>query len=100
MATTKRKPGKSTPRRAATASTPTLLDDETSARVLGEFLVLEDVKEEEVDAVLKVKRGLSPREIAITFRIADVLKMPDAFAMAPRFADVFARARAAAQGPR
>jgi hypothetical protein len=79
----------------APAKTSRILDDETSARVLAEFLVLDKVEECEIDAIMGVPHGLSYREIAISFRIADVLKIRDAFEMAPRFRVVFTALREA-----
>lgn len=74
---------------------PKPLDDKTSALVLAEFLVLGEVKGHEM-AFLETSgpTPLSNRQIAITFRIADVLGIPCAFEMAPRFRDVFAMLRA------
>jgi hypothetical protein len=71
------------------------LDEETSALVLAEYLALGDVKTGEVDTILNEPRSLSIREIAITFRMAEVLEVPDAFAMAPKFEAPFRAVRAA-----
>ncbi len=80
----------------AKAPVPKPLDDKTSALVLAEYLVIEEVAEREIDTILKVSRGLSIREIALTFRITDALGGPDAFKMTPRFQSMFAVVRAAA----
>lgn len=80
--------------------TPKPLDEETSALVLAELLVLGDVKESEIAFISGTDRALSYRQIAITFRIADVLGIPDAFEIAPRFAEVFGDARRACKAVR
>ena len=59
--------------------------------------MLDKVEEREIDAIMNVPHGLSCREIAITFRIADVLKIRDAFEMAPRFRGVFTALRESAR---
>lgn len=73
---------------------PKVLDDEASARVLAEYVALEDVSARDIDKITKSSRGLSYREIAITFGISEVLGIPDAFALAPRFRAGFALQRA------
>jgi len=80
--------------RKPTAKAPRPLDEQTSALVLAEYLSLEKVETEEIDRILDdVPHGLSHREIAITFRISEVLGVPVAFEMAPRFRLALARAR-------
>lgn len=87
----KRKPTKKLQR----SKTNKQLDWETSALVLAEYLTLDKVETREINAILDdVPHGLSNREIAITFRIADTLGVPDAFRMAPRLSVVFAALRA------
>lgn len=73
----------------STACKPTLLDEETSVRVIAEFLAIGDVETREIDSILHSTRAMSPRQIALTFRISEVLGMPDAFEIAPRFRAAF-----------
>jgi hypothetical protein len=74
--------------------TPKVLDEETSARVLAEYLVLENVKESEINSLEKKGHALSYREIALAFRVSEILSIRDPFTMAPRFARAFATQRA------
>lgn len=64
---------------------PKQLDEETSARVIGEFLAIWKVGKRDIDALLEPGRKLTYREIALSFRVASALDVPDAFAVAPRF---------------
>lgn len=73
----------------STACKPVLLDEETSARVIAEFLVIGDVETREIDSILHTTHAASFRQIALTFRISEVLGMPDAFEIAPRFRAAF-----------
>jgi len=81
--------------RKPTAKAPRLLDEETSAHVVAEYLAIENVETKEIDQVLDGPRpdGLSHREIALTFRISEQLDMPPAFAIAPRYRLAFDRAQ-------
>lgn len=76
--------------------TARVLDEETSALVIAEYLAIENVKTREIDTIMDGPkgRGLSNREIAITFRVSEVLGVPVAFEMAPHFRIAFERARA------
>jgi hypothetical protein len=64
------------------------LDEETSARVIAEFLAIGHVETREIESILHTTHA-SFRQIALTFRISDVLGMPDAFEIAPRFRAAF-----------
>lgn len=72
-----------------------VLDEETSAIVIAEYLAIEDVKTEELDFIEPEapERGLSYREIALTFRVSETLAIPSCFEMAPKYRLAFARAR-------
>lgn len=75
------------------ANTPTPLDEDTAAHVIAEYLSIEKVETAEIDAIMNDGHSLSNREIAITFRMSEILKIPDGFAMPPRFQLALARAR-------
>lgn len=65
---------------------PKPLDENTSALALAEYFVLGKVDVGEIDAILEEpKHDCSPRDIAITFRISEVLGIDDQFVLAPRF---------------
>lgn len=81
MATKKTKP--------APVTNPKALDDNTSALVLAEYMVIGDVTEAEIAFIEEDGRDLSIRQIALTFRIAEILRTEDAFKMARRFRDAF-----------
>jgi hypothetical protein len=72
---------------------PKVLDDEASARVLAEYLVLGEVKASEINFIENGKRGLNYREVALTFRVSELLGIRDCFEMGPRFREVFAIVR-------
>lgn len=75
---------------------PKLLDEQMSALVLAEYVALGTVAESEIAEVLdenRGRRGLSNREIAIMFRIAELLGAYDAFRLSRRFAGPFAAIR-------
>lgn len=48
-----------------------------------------EVETREVDSILHTTHAASFRQIALTFRISEVLGMPDAFEIAPRFRAAF-----------
>jgi hypothetical protein len=86
---------KKTARKRSKVTSTKPLDENTSALVVAELLVMgyerTPVKESEIAAILDgPRRGLSIREIALTSRISQVLDLPDPFVMAPRFQGVFA----------
>jgi len=72
---------------------PKLLDEETSARVIAEYLSIEEVAEPEIDAILNRGTARGPRDIALTFRVSEVLHIPAPFLIAPRYAYAMSRAR-------
>jgi len=72
----------------STACKPVLLDEKTSAHVITEFLAIGHVETREIKSILHTKHA-SFRQIALTFRISDVLGIPDAFEIAPRFRAAF-----------
>jgi hypothetical protein len=82
---TKKKPTKKT----ATSTHPKALDENTSALVLAEYMVIGNVTEKEIAFIEDVGHNMSIRELALTFRIAEVLRIEDAFKMAPKFCDAF-----------
>jgi hypothetical protein len=73
---------------------PIRLGDALSASVIAEYLA---ITEDEIlnDDALVVSSGryLSPRHIAMTFLVSDILGVRDAFELAPRFQSVFASLR-------
>lgn len=89
--TSKAKPAKSgRPRKKAVKT----LDEKTSAFVLAEYLGIEDVDVQEINAIVDDGVANGYRGIAITFRVSEVLGVPDCFEIAPRFRTAFERARA------
>lgn len=85
--------GKKRTKRTKTAIAKQQLDDETSALVLAEYLVMGDVTVDEIKFIEEVGGPLSYRQIALTYKVSDVLGIPACFEMAPRFHDVFEDAR-------
>lgn len=87
----------SKPTKKTTKKSTKVLDEETSALVIAEYLAIEKVETREI-AFLEEKappgHWLNPREIALTFRVSEVLDIRDCFEMAPRFRTAFALARA------
>lgn len=89
---------KSTKRTKSTKSTkrtPTKLDEKTSAIVVAEYMAIEHVDAKELEVITgdAPNRGLTLREVALTFRVAEVLGVPPAFEMAPRYQVALARAQ-------
>ena len=76
-----------------TKNKPRQLDETTAACVIAEYLAITQVKTAEIERVSQHGGSLSCREIALTFRVSEVLGIPDAFAMPRRFQLAFARAR-------
>lgn len=82
--------------RMPTAKAPRPLDEETSAIVIAEYLAIENVKTKEIDRILDdghKPHGLSYREIAITFRMSEMMDVKPAFKIAPRYRLAFTRAQ-------
>lgn len=71
---------------------PTPLDEETSAKVIGEYVALGKVTEGEIEAI-ENEATVDARGAALTFRVSEILGIPDAFEMAPRFQKPFAALR-------
>lgn len=92
----KPRPSRRLPRGKAARMTtpkPRLLDEDASARVLAEYIAIGDVETSEIDSIMEVERALSYRELALVFRVSEVLDIPAPFEIAPRYAEAFARAR-------
>ncbi|MDQ3295833.1 MAG: hypothetical protein M3619_04565 [Myxococcota bacterium] len=75
------------------AKKPTRLDEKTSALVIAEYLAIGKVTTKEIDEIMDGSRPLSPREVAVAFRVSEVLDIPAPFTIAPRYRLAFARAQ-------
>ena len=91
------KPRSKKPAKKANRQPPKQLSEETSAHVIAEYLSIGAVAvtEEEVNSIInEVGRNLSPHEIAIVFRISEILGVQNCFAIAPRYEIAMKRASA------
>ncbi len=75
------------------AAKPRVLDEDRAAEVIAEYLSITNVTTAEIERVTTHAGALTSREIALAFRVSEVLEIRDPFLMPRRFELAFKRAR-------